>query len=123
MYMFYSFNSSLSLFCLCLNVETHSHHAPSPRYVNPSPCGFTDDVHINADPCEFSQGWEGMNFGPDFWEPNTSHGSTEEDPVNLASGTSDNIINLADQLNVDDDACPINEYTIVDLDGSSTGST
>ncbi|KAL0855968.1 hypothetical protein Bca101_061121 [Brassica carinata] len=104
-------------------IETHSHHAPSPGYVNTSSCGFNDDVHIIEDPCEFSHGWEGMNFGPNFWEPNTAHGSTKEDPVNLASGTSDNIINLADQLNIDDDACPINEYTIVDLDGSSTGST
>ncbi|KAG2330136.1 hypothetical protein Bca4012_020299 [Brassica carinata] len=111
--------------------EGHYQHNPSPMCVNSSSRrrtnsaigGWTGDGQMTEDPYEFSQGWKGMDFRPVFWEQNTEHGCADRDPGNLASGPFDNIINLADTLNIVDDRCPTNENSIVDVDGSSTGST
>ncbi|KAL0716908.1 hypothetical protein Bca4012_066230 [Brassica carinata] len=77
----------------------------------------------DPDTSKFSAEWDGIDMGPGYWEAMIEHGYANHEEGEPGVEDYVDVINLANDLSMEEDAPVVGQRSIVDVDESSTGST
>lgn len=105
-----------------INIYLKNTDGPSSGRTRANPISEADD-EMSDNKHYFATNWGGMEISPGYWESMIDHGYTDEDVGNIPMEAPLDIINLTTDLSMEEISCPLNQNCVIDIEGSSTGST